>query len=131
MRSCKVSQQEINFAQTIIRIVLHNESALKKANANQKCGCACCGHIFSPNEISDYENDAAICPYCGIKSIVPEGKSIPINSSYMKECSRNLYDILKNVGTTEVLFPQDSLRRIDEKITRIKRCWKETDQHET
>lgn len=45
---------------------------------DKKCGCFYCMEIFSPTEIKitewieDEIDDTAICPYCGIDSIIGE-----------------------------------------------------------
>lgn len=50
-----------------------DESLLKQAS---KCGCFYCGEIFSPSEIVEWVPDkngkTALCPYCGIDSVIPE-----------------------------------------------------------
>ena len=46
---------------------------------SSKCGCFCCGEIFSPREIEEWINDkngkTAVCPYCGIDSVIPESEN--------------------------------------------------------
>ena len=40
-----------------------------------KCGCFYCLEIFDPKEITEWIEDTsgtAICPYCGIDSVIPE-----------------------------------------------------------
>lgn len=58
------------------------DSYYTRSYANRKaltgiacCGCYHCVTIFDPREIQEYEHDlggdTAICPYCGIDSVVP------------------------------------------------------------
>ncbi len=59
--------------------VTHNRNALKQS---VECGCVYCLKMFNPCEItewcSDYDinkilvNNTAICPHCGIDSVVPK-----------------------------------------------------------
>ena len=51
------------------------------------CGCFYCLHIFSPEEIVweiDGDN-TAMCPYCGIDSVIPESASLPITKAFLKK----------------------------------------------
>lgn len=54
---------------------------------DHKCGCFCCLAIFNPNEIDDWidNNDTAICPYCGIDSIIGEYTGYPITKEFLKQ----------------------------------------------
>lgn len=64
--------------------------ALKK---DKVCGCFYCLTIFSPEEIDDWlidDNDAdrlgtAICPHCGIDSVIGESSGYPITKEFLKK----------------------------------------------
>ena len=55
------------------------------------CGCFYCGKIFSPTEIKEwliYDNPAdergtAICPYCGIDSVIGVSSGYPITPEFL------------------------------------------------
>ena len=51
------------------------------------CGCFFCLKIFAPTEIKDWadENKTAICPYCGIDSIISESSKFPITKEFLEE----------------------------------------------
>ncbi len=51
----------------------HNREQLLKAS---KCGCFYCLKIFNPKEIKKWcdGEKTAICPYCGIDSIIYDSK---------------------------------------------------------
>ena len=52
------------------------------------CGCFYCQKIFSPAEIENWVEDSggtAICPYCGIDSIIGEGSGYPITEDFLLE----------------------------------------------
>ena len=52
------------------------------------CGCFYCLEIFDPKEISEWiedEEGTAICPYCGIDSIIGKSSGYPITKSFLKE----------------------------------------------
>jgi len=69
-----------------------HEDTIKKSNI---CGCFNCFHIFSPNEINEWVNEdpkcprgagkTAICPNCGIDSVLPESKNYELNIGLLKK----------------------------------------------
>ena len=60
------------------------------------CGCFYCLKIFSPQEIEDwliFDNDAdrfgtALCPYCGIDSVLGESSGYPITEEFLKKMNK-------------------------------------------
>lgn len=63
----------------------HKSSLIK----DKQCGCFYCLKIFSPKEISSWTEDAndntALCPYCGIDSVIGESSGFPINVNFLKK----------------------------------------------
>lgn len=53
------------------------------------CGCFNCLKIFSPKDIKEYIDDkegmTAVCPYCGIDSIIGESSEYKISREFLKE----------------------------------------------
>ena len=52
------------------------------------CGCFYCLEIFSPSEIVEWidsRETTALCPYCGIDSVIGEGSGYPITKDFLKE----------------------------------------------
>ena len=52
------------------------------------CGCFYCLKIFKPSEIAVWINDkgyTAMCPYCGIDSIIGKYSGFPITTSFLDE----------------------------------------------
>ena len=57
------------------------------------CGCFYCLNIFSPNEIEEWlidDNPAdrrgtALCPYCGIDSVIGESSGYPITKEFLQK----------------------------------------------
>ena len=56
---------------------------------DKSCGCFYCYKVFDPNEIKDWikdrNGDTAICPYCGIDSIIGESSGFPITEEFLKK----------------------------------------------
>lgn len=74
------------------------ENALKKAHSfssrhrkelesDKVCGCFYCLKIFNPKEIKEWcdNEDTALCPYCGIDSVIGESSGYPITGKFLKE----------------------------------------------
>ena len=55
---------------------------------DEKCGCFHCLTIFSPQEIIGWVSDTsgtAICPYCGIDSVIGESSGFPITANFLEK----------------------------------------------
>lgn len=55
---------------------------------DKKCGCFYCGKIFSPTKIEEWidsANDTALCPYCGIDSVIGESSGFPITKEFLEK----------------------------------------------
>lgn len=61
-----------------------NETAIRKS---KECGCFFCLKIFDPEEITNWISDkqgrTALCPYCGIDSVLP-GSSIRFDRDFLE-----------------------------------------------
>jgi hypothetical protein len=60
----------------------HREKILK----DSVCGCFYCLSIFLPAQIEECAEDicgTAICPYCGIDSIIGESSGYPITKEFL------------------------------------------------
>lgn len=59
------------------------------------CGCFYCVSIFNPKLITDWiedENDlTAICPYCGIDSIIPNHSDYQLNKELLEEMRKHFF----------------------------------------
>lgn len=52
------------------------------------CGCFYCLSIYSPKEISEWIPEGlgtALCPYCGIDSVIGESSGYPITEEFLQE----------------------------------------------
>lgn len=75
---------------TIDYIKAHEFSAghRKLLLQDRKCGCFYCLKIFAPKEISSWIEDVggtAICPYCGIDSVIGEHSGYPITREFLEQ----------------------------------------------
>lgn len=58
------------------------------------CGCFYCGKIFNPSEITEWVKDisgTAICPYCGIDSVIGESSGFPITEEFLERMHKRWF----------------------------------------
>ena len=63
----------------------NNKNSLRNDSV---CRCFYCLKIFHPNEIEEYIQDAdgtAVCPYCGIDSVIGASSGYPINIDFLEQ----------------------------------------------
>jgi len=70
-------------------IAAHKFSSNHKSDLRKDgvCGCFYCLETFDPRAITDWVPDksgTAICPYCGIDSIIGESSGYPIATEFLK-----------------------------------------------
>ena len=71
---------------------MNNKPALLK---DKKCGCFNCFEVFDPKEIKEYLNDdvgTALCPYCGIDSVISESSGYPLTKDFLMKMYRRWFD---------------------------------------
>lgn len=75
---------------------IRNQSEL---SCSPVCGCFHCGRIFGFKDIKDFitepENSGktAICPYCGIDSVIGSASGYGITSEFLKELYKYWFNI--------------------------------------
>jgi hypothetical protein len=52
---------------------------------SERCGCFYCLRIFLPSEIEEWVDDGqtALCPYCGIDSVLGSASGIEISQDFL------------------------------------------------
>ena len=65
------------------RFSSHNRKNLEK---DTRCGCFHCLKIFNHNEIDEWwdDDDTAVCPYCGIDSVLGASSGFSITEQFLK-----------------------------------------------
>lgn len=65
------------------RFSSHHRKDLEESNV---CGCFFCLQIFKPSEITDWcdNGNTAICPHCGIDSIIGDKSGYPITKEFLQ-----------------------------------------------
>jgi hypothetical protein len=69
----------------------NNKQNLAKSS---QCGCFYCLEVFSPSEINtwiDTQKDTALCPYCGIDSVLPNNLDFVPDKGFLEEMHRSWF----------------------------------------
>ena len=73
----------------MLEIHQFSSSNMQDFEENKKCGCFYCCKIFDSDEISQYidddDGDTAVCPYCGVDSVIGEGHGFEISEELLKK----------------------------------------------
>jgi hypothetical protein len=71
----------LSFEETFIRAAHRHCTANRKAiKASASCGCFYCRESFSASRVDDFieDEDTALCPVCGIDSVLPDASGLPV-----------------------------------------------------
>ena len=63
----------------------------KQLEQSSVCGCFYCRKIFNPNEITEWipeKSGTALCPYCGIDSVIGDASGFQITEQLLKDMSQ-------------------------------------------
>ena len=82
---------------------------MEKLKKDNVCGCFYCLKIFSPKEIKIWLQDehgdplgTAICPYCGIDSVIGESSGFSITQEFLRRMERYWFNcLLEDVTSCE------------------------------
>lgn len=73
-------------ADDIVEAHKHSIRHRKEIQESESCGCFYCLEIFPPDEIVDWFDggECAVCPRCGIDSVIGDRSGYPIDKSFLK-----------------------------------------------
>lgn len=73
--------------QSAHRHSMKNRTELESSNA---CGCVHCLGLFAPDEVRKWtdEGQTALCPKCGIDSVLGSACGFELNDSFLREMRR-------------------------------------------
>ena len=73
----------------------HSVNHRQKVERDSICGCFYCLEIFSPAKIIEWIPDkideTALCPYCGIDSIIGASSGFPITLEFLTEMQKHWF----------------------------------------
>ncbi|MEM9771742.1 MAG: hypothetical protein AAF889_09135 [Cyanobacteria bacterium P01_D01_bin.73] len=64
---------------------------------SERCGCFYCRKIFEPSAIADWIDEpnsseqTALCPQCGIDSVIGDRSGFPITEEFMRQMHRHWF----------------------------------------
>ena len=72
---------------------LNNEIEILRS---QKCGCFFCGKTFNARKVSQWESGtnggaSAICPECGMATVIGDASGVPLTKAVLNEMSQAFY----------------------------------------
>jgi hypothetical protein len=60
-----------------------------------QCGCFCCLQVFPVESIAEWLHDkggdTAVCPHCGIDSVIGEGLGFPVTREFLAVMHRRWF----------------------------------------
>ena len=74
---------------------IHHLCTLNKALIeNNQCGCFCCTALFDSKEIYEWTDNGltAICPKCGVDSILPQNKEYPLDIFLLQQMEKRWFN---------------------------------------
>jgi hypothetical protein len=77
-----------------IRAHAHATNDRAELAASEACGCFYCLSVFGPREIHEWvdahdgEGTTALCPECGIDSVIGSASGFPITEPFLREMHR-------------------------------------------
>jgi formate dehydrogenase maturation protein FdhE len=73
----------------MVVIIAHEFSSQHRAQieASEICGCFYCLQMFSPSNIEEWvdSEQTALCPKCGIDSVVGSASVVPLTQNFLKD----------------------------------------------
>jgi hypothetical protein len=74
--------------------IRHHDEVMR----SESCGCFYCGLVFAPTEIKEWVDDGesssvktALCPHCGIDSVIGSASGFPITSEFLHRMSKHWF----------------------------------------
>jgi hypothetical protein len=79
-----------DFPRAILEAHAHSSSHRAALLASTVCGCFYCLEVYSPSEITVWTDDeqTAICPKCGIDSVIGDRSGCPVTVEFLTEMQR-------------------------------------------
>jgi len=75
----------------------HSIRHRKEILESEECGCFCCCVVFNPSEINEWvdeiegQGQTALCPKCGIDSVIGSISGYPITSSFLRKMEKHWF----------------------------------------
>ena len=73
---------------------MYSDNHMKQLMQDSVCGCFYCCRIFHPSEITEWIEDTsgtAVCPFCGVDSIIGESSGYPITEEFLERMRKRWF----------------------------------------
>jgi hypothetical protein len=86
----------------------HSANHREEILASDLCGCFHCSRTFHPREITEWVDEVegigttAICPYCGVDSILGSRAGYPLTREFLDAMYRQWFEVPPQAGSSEV-----------------------------
>ncbi len=85
MGYCEQQDQIVKYSEEYLEAA-HDASSNHKMELfhSEQCGCFYCLEVYDPKEIKEWVGEShsgltAVCPKCGIDSVIPSSSGYPVN----------------------------------------------------
>ena len=75
----------------------HSSRHRREILASETCGCFYCLAVFAPDQIVQWyrwtkaEDETAVCPHCGIDSVIGSSSGYPITREFLSQMQRHWF----------------------------------------
>jgi hypothetical protein len=89
------AQEQTEYA--IVAAHRHSSNHRAELMASETCGCFYCLRIFHPREVQEWVDEVdgvgttALCPHCGIDSVVGAQSGYPITKEFLAAMNRHWF----------------------------------------
>ena len=84
----QLAAAKANMPEDIREAHTHSARHRKEILASKQCGCFYCKAIFTPDKIEEWidtDNNCALCPECGIDSVIGDKSGYPITKAFLSK----------------------------------------------
>jgi len=78
----------------------HCSKHRKEILASKTCGCFYCSRVFIPSKIVEWvdKGTTALCPHCGIDSVIGTKSGYPITKEFLIEMYQRWFNVFPRKG---------------------------------
>ena len=71
----------------------HSSRHRRELEASESCGCFFCMALYAPSAIEEWvdEDDTALCPHCGIDSVIGSASGYPVTREFLERMHRQWF----------------------------------------
>jgi hypothetical protein len=72
----------------------HSSNHRKELERSEICGCFCCCRTFTAAAVEEWVDDedgTAICPYCGVDSVLGSASGYPVSEQHFLRAMHTLW----------------------------------------